>query len=299
LETDQDFANAEATVKYCKDAEDRLDLVKKQALAQTASIDDVFRVMDGLKEQLRSTRLALDKQVKARKESIRAGLIAEFHRQLVEHVNGLNDGNGAQWQAYPPPAVLGDAIKGLKSIASCRNALAAKCSELRTELTRAACRLARNREMLKHEDRDWYSVFPDFAMVGSKDAEDFDALAELRIRKVREAEAAALAQAQAKAEAERAAAAAADHAADANKMIQPDTAPVEVTQPPAAEPVTPPPATEQPPEVGMSLADLYEVNAFLKERDFGNQHSHVRSILVEFCKFVERRRSRGAPKVAA
>jgi hypothetical protein len=299
LETDQDFANAEATVKYCKDAEDRLDLVKKQALAQTASIDDVFRVMDGLREQLRATRLSLDKQVKARKEAIRDELVTEFYRQMVEHVNALNAGNGEDWLDYPVRHVLGDAIKGLKSIASCRNALAAKCSELRTDLSAAACRLARNREMLKHEDRDWYSLFPDFHSVGTRQPEDFDALSELRIRRHREAEAAILAELQAQAESARAAAAAQAQAAAATPSTPPAAAPVEVTQPPAAEPYEIPEGPIEPEGLGVLLFDLTEVAAFLKERDFGNQHSHVRSILVEFCKFVARRREQATPKVAA
>ena len=280
LRDDADFAEAEQAAKFCGDAEKRLEAVKAQALAQTSSIEEVFRVMDGLRESLRSTRLQLEKQVKARKEQIRAELVAEFNRQLVAHVDALNAGNGAHWQGYPAPALLGDAIKGLKSIASCRNALEAKCSELRTELSRAADRLAFNRALLKREDRDWYSLFPDFAEVGSKEPEDFDALAELRIRKHRDAEAEALARAQAQAQAEQAAAAARAQAAAAQPAPKPEAARVEIPE----EPV-------EPESLGVLLFDLTEVHAFLKERDFGKEHSHIRSILVEFCKFVAKRRA--------
>ena len=278
LESDQDFADAEATVKFCKQAEDRLDLVKKQALAQTADIEEIFRVMDNLKEKLRSTRLQLDKQIKARKEQVRAELVAEFHRQLVAHVDALNAGNGSHWQSYPAPALLGDAIKGLKSIASCRNALEAKCSELRAELSRAADRLAFNRALLKREDRDWYSLFPDFAEVGNKDAEDFDALAELRIRKHLDAEAEAQARAQTQAEAT----AAQPPLSPLEKLIgatlDAAAAPVEVTQAPTVS-ASP----------GPDMADLAVITAFLKAHDFGKEHSRVRSILVEFVKVAAQR----------
>jgi hypothetical protein len=280
LESDQDFADAEATVKFCKQAEDRLDLVKKQALAQTADIEEIFRVMDNLKEKLRSTRLALDKQIKARKEQVRAELVAEFHRQLIAHVDALNAGNSAHWQGYPPTALLGDAIKGLKSLSSCRNALEGKCSELRTELSITACTLARNRATLKREDRDWYSLFPDFGEVGAKNAEDFDALAELRIRKHRDAETEAQIRELAKAEADQAAAAALAKAAAAQPAAEPEAARVEIPE----EPV-------EPESLGVLLFDLTEIHAFLKERDFGKDHSRVRSILVEFCKFVAHRRA--------
>lgn len=277
LQSDQDFADAEATVKFCKQAEDRLDLVKKQALSQTADIEEIFRVMDGLKEKLRSTRLQLDKQIKARKEQVRAELVAEFHRQLVAHVDALNAGNGAHWQSYPAPALLGDAIKGLKSIASCCNALEAKCSELRTELSVKAGRLASNRATLRMEDRDWYSLFPDFAEVGGKNSEDFSALAELRIRKHREAEAAA--------EAARAAAAAQAAAA----MPAPPPPVVETTPPPVVGPqaaAQAQQATAQAPEV--SAVELGAVTAFMRAHDFGKDQSRIRSILVEFVKFSAR-----------
>lgn len=280
LETDQDFADGEAIVKHCKQAEERLDLVKKQALSQTADIEEIFRVMDNLKEKLRSTRLQLDKQIKARKEQVRAELVAEFHRQLVAHVDALNAGNGAHWQNYPAPALLGDAIKGLKSIASCRNALEAKCSELRTELSRAADRLARNRESLRYPVCDWYSLFPDFAEVGTKNDEDFDALAELRIRKHRESIVEAQLKASEQAEAEQAAAAAVAQAAATQPAPKPEAARVEIPE----EPV-------EPESLGVLLFDLTEIHAFLKERDFGKEHSHIRSVLVEFCKFVAKRRA--------
>lgn len=284
LESDQDFADAEATVKFCKQAEDRLDLVKKQALAQTADIEEIFRVMDNLKDKLRSTRSQLDKQIKARKEQLRAELVAEFHRQLIAHVDALNAGNGAHWQSYPAPALLGDAIKGLKSLSSCRNALEAKCSELRTELSRVANRLARNRESLRYPVCDWYSLFPDFAEVGTKNDEDFDALAELRIRKHRESIVETQLKASEQAEAEQAAAAAVAQAAAAQPAPKPEAARVEIPK----EPV-------EPENLGVLLFDLTEIHAFLKERDFGAEHSRVRSILVEFCKFVAKRHAHQTP----
>lgn len=284
LQSDQDFADAEATVKFCKQAEDRLDLVKKQALAQTADIEEIFRVMDNLKEKLRSTRLQLDKQIKARKDAVRAELVAEFHRQLVAHVDALNAGNGAHWQGYPAPALLGDAIKGLKSIASCRNALEAKCSELRTELSGMAVRLARNRETLKREDCDWYSLFPDFGAVGFREPEDFAALAELRIRKHQESIVETLARAQAQAEAEQAAAAAVAQVAAAQPAPKQEAPRDEI-----------PEEAVEPESLGVLLFDLAQVQAFMKERDFGKEHSHIRSVLVEFCKFVAHRRMVAPP----
>jgi predicted phage-related endonuclease len=71
LETDEDFANAENTVKYCGEAEDKLELAKAAALAQTATIDEVMRTVDHIKAQFRAKRLELEKLVKTRRNRSR------------------------------------------------------------------------------------------------------------------------------------------------------------------------------------------------------------------------------------
>ena len=218
LITDQDFADAEATVKFCKDAEGRLETVKAQALSQTATIDEVFRVMDGLKEELRAKRLHLEKAVKVRKDEVRAELITAAMEDLIQHAQALEAGLEGKWLNTPARQTLGEAIKGRKSVSSCRDALAVRVGQLRAELSNQADQLKRNRAALRIDGRDWYSLFPDFSAIGLRDDEEFDALAELRIRKHLEAEAEAArlkAEAKARAQAEAAAKAEAEAAARA------------------------------------------------------------------------------------
>src|SRR5690606_18915950 len=57
LQTDEDFANAEQTVKWCKGVEERLDAAKAHALSQTASIDELFRTIDSVSAEARRIRL--------------------------------------------------------------------------------------------------------------------------------------------------------------------------------------------------------------------------------------------------
>ena len=47
LDTDQDFADAEATVRWCGEVESRLAAAKEHALSQTSSIDILFKAIDG------------------------------------------------------------------------------------------------------------------------------------------------------------------------------------------------------------------------------------------------------------
>ncbi|QHQ25885.1 YqaJ viral recombinase family protein [Pectobacterium parvum] len=90
LTTDQDFADAEETAKFCDKAEKELDLIKQQALSQTVQIDQLFRTIDILREEMRGKRLELTKLVKSRKDEIRAEIISKAKEDLAQHINVLN-----------------------------------------------------------------------------------------------------------------------------------------------------------------------------------------------------------------
>jgi predicted phage-related endonuclease len=75
LQTDTDFVNAEEAVKFCEKTEKEIEIVKKASLAQTATIEELFRALDDIKEAMRKKRLALTKLVAERKEQIRADLV--------------------------------------------------------------------------------------------------------------------------------------------------------------------------------------------------------------------------------
>ena len=129
LQTDEDFANAEATVKWAKGIEDRLASAKESALAQTESIDTLFRAIDDISAEARRVRLDLDKLVKARKEAVKADIVAEGIAAMAKHIRELH---AAMPGNYMPtvPADFGGAIKGLRTVDSIRNAVD-------TELARA------------------------------------------------------------------------------------------------------------------------------------------------------------------
>ncbi len=180
LETDIDFANAEQTVKFCQDGEDRLELVKKQALAQTTTIDELFRTIDHISAQLRSKRLELDKAVTARKASIRTEVVQAHQKELDEFVAGLNKRAGAQWIVRTVGG-FAEAIKGKRTVESVRAAAGQELANQKLRLQAVANQLADNRAALKTGEDDWMFLFSDFAQVGTKPAEDFKAIADARI----------------------------------------------------------------------------------------------------------------------
>lgn len=122
LKTDQDFADAEQTVKFCEGAEKNLQVVKDQAISQTASIDELFRALDQISEAMRSKRLALEKLVKTRKDQIRAEIVQAGRKNWNDHVTQLNAKLAHVTVVVPMPD-FATAIKGKRTLASLREAV--------------------------------------------------------------------------------------------------------------------------------------------------------------------------------
>ena len=192
--SDEDFAQAESAVKTLEKAESAIGAAIDGAVAQTASLDDVVRLGGSLKELARSTRLALDKLVKARKDAIRGELVAGGQAELDAHTKALNQrlmaawGQGAAWMPRRI-APFGDAIKGKKTVASIKEAIGVMLANEKIEASAAADRFEVNRRALVIDGKDWVFLFADFASVGNGPAHLFSAVAEQRIRAHQEREA--------------------------------------------------------------------------------------------------------------
>ena len=122
FQTDEDFANADKTAKWCADVESRLDAAKQHALAQTTSIDELFRTLDAIKEDTRQVRLTLEKTVKARKEAVKMERINKAKSDFAAHIDALQSEIADVRLTVMAPD-FGGAIKGLKTLASIDNAI--------------------------------------------------------------------------------------------------------------------------------------------------------------------------------
>lgn len=189
--TDQDFADLEAGSKALKKVEDALDAAEDGALAQISPVEQMRRIKADLKNLARTTRLVWDKLVSAEKDRLRTALVTGAQAQLDQHIQALNQRLGANWL----PRVAGgfaETIKGMKSLDSMRDKVAVALTNAKHEANQLADRLEANRKHLVQDDGDWIALFADFATVGTKAAEDFQALAALRIGSHKQAEAARL-----------------------------------------------------------------------------------------------------------
>lgn len=180
LVTDNDFATADKMVKFLDDGEKRLDLVKSQALAQTSSIDELFRTIDSLKAEMRSKRLTLDKLVKAEKENRKAEIVTTANRELSAHIAALQGRIGILVNVA---GNFADSIKGLKSLDSMRDKVSVALANAKIEANAIADRIEANRKTV-----DDMSLFPDFAQVCTKTADDFAALLSMRVAQRKAAE---------------------------------------------------------------------------------------------------------------
>lgn len=189
--TDQEFADAEAATKALKKAEEALATAEDGALAQISDVELMRRTVADLKNLARTTRLATEKLVAAEKEARRTEIVTGAQAQLDQHVQALNQRLGTNWL----PRIAGgfaETIKGLKSLDSMRDKVAVALTNAKHEANQLAYRLEANRQHLVQDDGDWIALFADFATVGTKAAEDFQALASLRIGNHKQAEAARL-----------------------------------------------------------------------------------------------------------
>lgn len=280
LQSDEDFANAEKTVTWCKGVEERIEATKQQVLGQTADIDAVFRTMDDVAAETRKIRLELDKLVAKRKEERRTEIGNTARRAVIDHIHAINETLGAH--AVPMPATLiadlQAAIKGKRSFSSMQDAVDTVANNAKITASQAADRIRANIRVMDLEMGSYAALFPDAVQLCStKSAEDLRNLMAARISQHQQAEQKRLdderekirkeeeARAQKKAADDAAAAAAAEQAAQAAQAAQPaaaeqQTGPVATAAPvrttPTAVASTPAPAAAPREVVKIKLGDI-------------------------------------------
>ena len=179
LKTDEDFADAETTVKWCGDVEDRLKAAKQHALSQTTSIDELFRAIDDISAEARRVRLDLDKLVKARKDSIREEIVTGGAVALRQHVEALNVRLGTPLMPAVPADFAGS-IKGKKSLSSMRDAVDTELAHAKIAANEIADRIQINLQALRERD-DLSFLFPDVRQLVLKARDDLAAVIAMRI----------------------------------------------------------------------------------------------------------------------
>lgn len=262
LSTDQDFADAEMSVKWCREVESRIDAAKAHALAQTASIDELFRALDAITDEARRVRLDLEKRVKSRKDEIRAEIVRDAQRALAKHVGQLS----AEMEPHRMPEMRADfaaAIKGKRSIDAMHDAVDAALAAARIEADSMAQIMRWNLALYRDKAAGREFLFADLPAHLIRPTAEFREFVEVRIERHRLAEEALAAR-------EREALEAAEMARQAKAAA---AVPRPVTPEPIAEPGPGAPADEG---ATLSLGDVCELFGFTMSAAFVTETLGVR-----------------------
>jgi len=191
LQTDEDFADAETTCKWCKQVEDRLESAKANVLAQMQSVDEVCRTIDSVSAETRKVRLELDWLVKAEKEHRRAEIVAAGVAAVRAHYDTLNSTLGAHAiaMAQSTGLTIGNAIKGRKTLTSIRDAVDTAVAAAKIEASQQGERIRQNIAVLD-EFAEHAHLFADrVQLCASKAPEDLRNLAAARVAEHQQREA--------------------------------------------------------------------------------------------------------------
>ncbi len=140
-------------------------------------------------DQARTTRLMLEKMVKARKETIRIEIVQEGQKIFSEHIKALNKRIGCDYMPALAPDFAG-AIKGKKTLDSLREAVAIVLVRAKLEANDIADRIQINLLTMRAcADVDQANLlFKDLRQIVLKENDDFAALVKMRVAEHKAAE---------------------------------------------------------------------------------------------------------------
>lgn len=182
MQSDQDFADAEARTKAFKKAESSIDLLAESVQGEIQDVDTFVKDLREIKENIRQARLAQDKQVKARKEEVKAKIVADAGVAFVNHIQELN-------QSVSPASIpftldrmyFANAIKGKKNLDSMQSSADDALAKAKIEANQWAEKIKSNLVIFKEQAAAYEFLFADQAEVVLKDAGDLSAIIKARI----------------------------------------------------------------------------------------------------------------------
>lgn len=197
LQTDNDFADAEATVKWCKGVEDRLTAAKDHALSQAGDIHDLLATVDEIAETTRQKRLTLDKLVKTEKQARREAIVRNGRTALSAHIGQINQTLGGKILMPDVAADFAGPIKGKRTLASIQDAVDTTLANAKIEASQIADAIRVNLGVLRSDAEGYETLFADAqTLVTTKGEDDLRNLVKARIAAAQEQEAQRIAAAQ-------------------------------------------------------------------------------------------------------
>lgn len=190
LETDEDFINADQAVKDCEKAEGDIEQAKKAATTEMATVDDVLRVADQVKEIIRARRLLLSKLIDTEKLRRKETILNEGKREYVEHIAKLEAEIVPLRLALPQPDFAG-AMKGKRTIKGSQDAVSSTLANAKIAANQQVADYLSKLVWLDKNASDYNMLFPpaDMQHLVAKALDDFQLVVRTRIDAHKSAEA--------------------------------------------------------------------------------------------------------------
>lgn len=188
LQTDQDFVNAKAFVKFAQEGEDKLEAQKSAILAQTADIELAIRTIDDVKAELRAKRLEIDKLVKAREQAIKIEIKFGGESDWNKHKSELQASiKGVQLIVSEPD--LAGAMKNKRTIDSLRNAVNTEVANAKIAASQVARDIKEKLAFMQDNASEYRFLFNDLQTIIYKPMDDLQLVVTTRIEQHKKSEA--------------------------------------------------------------------------------------------------------------
>lgn len=186
LVTDQDFVDAKVDAAWLREVAATMKAGLQQVRDGMETVDALMTMLEQVHALSERKAIDLENLVTSESKRRKDDVVIKAQGDLDEHIKKHNAALGAMYlQRVVGPLAL--AAKGLKTIDSTTAKVGAALTAEKSKADALALAFTRNRAHLKQGDVDWFNLFPDFATVGSKEQEDFQAIAKQRIDRANEA----------------------------------------------------------------------------------------------------------------
>lgn len=154
LSTDQDFADAEKAVKWCKSAEKTLTEAKANVLSQSTDINAILGALDEISSKVRDKRLTLDKLVKSQKEQIKQSVLTKAENDILTYMRS---------QKYAVNVVysLDMAVKNKKTLSSMNEAVFMEVSRVHAAIDQIVSQIDKGLAFMAEQIQGYEFLFSD------------------------------------------------------------------------------------------------------------------------------------------
>jgi len=157
LETDEQFAEAESSIKSCKLMEDRIATARGTALVSTKAIAELIQTTERLEAKFRETRLLLNNKVRTEKDR----RVSEIMNGARNRLAGLVINSPVKHGFAVDNIAINAAAKGKRSLAKMQAAVDAVVESEELRLANMEADFSANLELIDASEAEWPGLFPD------------------------------------------------------------------------------------------------------------------------------------------